>query len=818
MITKEAQQHPFLNGGGEMGERIRSKDWSTSPIGTPDTWPQGLRTTVSILLNSRFPMFVWWGEDLMTIYNDAYCPIAGEKHPELLGKSGKEAWKEIWQDLSPLVKSVFSGESTWAEDQVLYINRRGYVEETYFTFSYSPIWDDSGKVAGLYCACIETTEKVLAATKLTESERNLRSTILQSPVAMCILRGPTFIVEIANDRMYELWGRDEAVLLNRPIFDGLPEATGKGLEQLLTHVYTTGEAYVGKARPITVPREGVPNTVYVDFVYEPFREGDGSISGVIAVATDVTEQVIARRRLEETEVLLQQRVAERTADLEKQKVFIASILEASMDGIYALKAVRNSEGAVIDFVYLFANNNIAKQLNLEVNQMIGSSMLALIPENRANGFFELFCTLLQTSETLRGETHFVAQGIDSWYGYVIVPIDKETVVVSTEDITEKKRAVIQIEEQRNLLDNILRNSSNGISVSKIFRDDKSNVVDALTILANDAAIKYIGLPKEVYLSKRATEIEPNIIGSPYYQNCIKTLQTGESFLMQYQMKSTGKWLEVTVSKLDEDHLIHVFTDVTPIKAAQLQLEKYVEELKRSNQNLEEFAYAASHDLKEPVRKVHLFSNMLKQSIALPNEEQLRLFGRVEDATERMSLLIDDLLDYSHVSMGVDQVNEIDLSKKVAMVLKDLELLIQEKDGHITVGALPAIKGHRRQLQQLFHNLIQNALKYSKKDTPPQITITSEVVRGNETSFDLSEEDWNKSFHLISVKDNGIGFEQEHAAQIFQMFKRLHGKAEYQGSGVGLAIVKKVVTNHSGYIRAEGKPGEGAVFEILLPTE
>jgi PAS domain S-box-containing protein len=310
--------HSFLAGGGEMGERIRSSDWSASVLGSPDTWPQSLRTTVSIILNSQFPMFVWWGEELITIYNDAYCPIAGEKHPELLGRSGKEAWIEIWNDLGPLVESVFAGRSTWSEDQPLYMNRYGYVEETYFTFSYSPVRDESGKVAGLFCACIETTQQVLAGRKIKESERNLRATILQSPVAMSILKGPDFRVEIANDRMYELWGKGPEQLLQRPIFEGLPEARNQGLEALLQQVYQTGEAYAANERPVLLPRDGGIANVYLNFVYEPFREGDGSISGIIAVGTDVTEQVMARKRIEQSEHDLQQAVFERTLELERK--------------------------------------------------------------------------------------------------------------------------------------------------------------------------------------------------------------------------------------------------------------------------------------------------------------------------------------------------------------------------------------------------------------------------------------------------------------------------------------------------------------------
>ncbi|HUC79591.1 MAG TPA: PAS domain-containing protein, partial [Flavisolibacter sp.] len=134
----------------------------------------------------------------------------------------------------------------------------------------------------------------------------------------------------------------------------------------------------------------------------------------------------------------------------------------------------------------------------------------------------------------------------------------------TRELEEKSRL---LEEQKNLLDSILTNSSNGISVSQVFRNESGKVVDALTILANDAAIKYIGLPKEIYLTKKASEIEPAVLDSPYYQACIKTLETGEPFMMQYQMQANGRWLELTVSKLDYNHLIQVFTDVTPIKEA-----------------------------------------------------------------------------------------------------------------------------------------------------------------------------------------------------------------------------------------------------------
>ncbi|MGB8190685.1 MAG: ATP-binding protein, partial [Chitinophagaceae bacterium] len=231
------------------------------------------------------------------------------------------------------------------------------------------------------------------------------------------------------------------------------------------------------------------------------------------------------------------------------------------------------------------------------------------------------------------------------------------------------------------------------------------------------------------------------------------------------------------------------------------------ELQRSNQNLEEFAHAASHDLKEPIRKIHFFTHQLRDQLGERlKESEVRSFGRIQNATERMGNLIDDLLLYSHVSHRPHETEAVDLNVKVRRVMEDLELDIQEKKAIIDVGKLPVMNGYRRQLQQLFQNLISNALKYSIENVPPQITITA--TKATEKGL---------TYNVISVKDNGIGFEQQYADKIFQMFARLHGKNEYSGTGVGLSIVKKVVENHNGFIRVESASGEGSTFEIYLPA-
>ena len=249
-----------------------------------------------------------------------------------------------------------------------------------------------------------------------------------------------------------------------------------------------------------------------------------------------------------------------------------------------------------------------------------------------------------------------------------------------------------------------------------------------------------------------------------------------------------------------------------------KLDKINNELLKSNSSLEEFAYASSHDLQAPLRKISSFVDRLEKELwEQLNEQQQELFNRIRKSAGRMVALIEDLLTFSYISKGTGETAEIDLNEQVKDVLEDLELEIAEKGAKLKVGPLPKLRGNRRQFQQLFQNLIDNSIKYTKPDVVPVIEISSCQVTGHEAKGDLPIEAGDKLYHLLQLKDNGIGFEQEHAGDIFKVFTRLHGNSVYSGTGVGLSIVRKVVENHYGYVWAESKPGEGAVFKILLPV-
>ena len=667
----------------------------------------------------------------------------------------------------------------------------------------------NGKPVSISGIIQDKTDEIAAHQKLVESEANLRNTILQAPVAMCILKGPSFVVEIANERMYELWGKDAEELVGKAVFEGLPEARNQGFEELLQHVYTTGQTFAANEQPIQLPRNGKLETVYVNFVYQPFRETDGKITGVIAVAVDVTEQVKIRLKVAQSE--------------EQFRTLANSIVQ--------LAWMANADG----WVHWY-NDRWYEYTGTTLEEMQGWGWQKVHHPEHINSVTEFAKHAWNTDEPW--ELIFPLRRHDGEYRWFLtrgVPVkNKEGKVIqwigTNTDIEEQKQTESLLEEkvharteelenQRNLFDNILKNSSNGISVTEMIRDEAGNVIDATTILANDAAVRFTGLPKDVYLSKTAKELDPNILDSPYGLTCLRTLATGEPSFIQYYLEVTGRWLELTISKMDDDHLIHIFTDVTPIKEAQLKLERTVEELQRSNENLQEFAYAASHDLKEPIRKIHFFSDRLRNNLQEKlSEEDVSSFQRMELAARRMSSLIDDLLSYSQIGFKPGVFEKVSLSQVIKQVLSDLDLEIERKSAIIHVEDLISIEGYQHQLQQAFQNLVANALKYTRRGVTPEIRITGSIVNGKDIGQNLTADETHKDFYRIDFKDNGIGFDQQDAERIFNVFTRLHGNSEFKGTGVGLSIVRKVVENHHGYVLAESTPGRGSIFRIYLPLQ
>ena len=268
------------------------------------------------------------------------------------------------------------------------------------------------------------------------------------------------------------------------------------------------------------------------------------------------------------------------------------------------------------------------------------------------------------------------------------------------------------------------------------------------------------------------------------------------------------------SKVTRD-LTEKKTTEDQMKANAAQLDLKNKTLERLNEELSSFSHVASHDLKEPLRKIRTFVNRIEEIDFAPDKSREYL-QKVKVSAERMQKLIDDLLSYSQVSNETGKFERTDLNKILETVMNDLEVAINEKQVIIASDRLPVVKGIHFQLHQLFLNLLSNAIKFSKPGTTPRVWVKAEIIRGPDIPGDGIE--GTNKYHHISVTDNGIGFDHQYSDRIFEAFLRLHTRKELSGTGIGLAIVKRIIENHNGIISAEGASGKGATFHLYLPVQ
>jgi PAS domain S-box-containing protein len=352
-------------------------------------------------------------------------------------------------------------------------------------------------------------------------------------------------------------------------------------------------------------------------------------------------------------------------------------------------------------------------------------------------------------------------------------------------------------------------------------------VDIIAVFDKD--LKYVILNKygkEVYglqdkniIGKNILEVFPQIRTSVMYRNLQNTFHTGEMMLDHYYNSHISDRVlqNYFIPLLDKDQNIYrvlvIGHDITEISKAHEKLKLLNKELEKSNLDLEQFAFVASHDLQEPLRKIQTFSQLLVKK--LDDKEAIQVYlAKIISSAVRMTDLIKAVLNYSRLSNEKGEFEEVDLNEVVENIKTDLELTIVEREAEIRVDELPVLYGDRLQLSQLFLNLISNSIKFSTRN--PKISISYRLLDNAEAKL-TNGSDNHSNYAELTFKDNGIGFEQQYAEKIFNVFQRLHGKQEYPGTGIGLALCKKIIDNHRGKISVSSEPGEGTTFTVLLPT-
>jgi PAS domain S-box-containing protein len=566
------------------------------------------------------------------------------------------------------------------------------------------------------------------------------------------------------------------------------EETSKALFATLLKVYQSGEN-----------SETIYHNPVLDRHFKTLRRKVDS--GVLTIARDVTMEM--KERVEK----------------ERQLALSNLILNTALNSWFSCECIRDENGTPVDFIITRINPVFSRLTGYKEKDVVGKTYLSVFPASRQNGIFDLNCRVIESGVPARQEIRYKGDGLDAWYDVVVTLLGENGLLITFADITVPKNLALAAQRSAAALQTIFDAAQTGMFTFAPEYNQHGNIIDFRFVMVNAAISAFAGKSPELLVGERGTAWFPGYLTNgefDLYKRCFETGQPQQKEIC-YPTDAGEVYLYLQSVKIGEQLLV-TLTDYSLLRNSQRELEKTVQALKQSNQKLEEFAHAASHDLKEPIRKIAVFAERLENNLdGRLKESEQDMFVRMRRATDRMALLIDDLLTYSHMSLTVMEKETVDLNEKMQSILSDLEVTAEEKKAVVTVGQLPTVKGYRRQLQQLFQNLISNAMKYSRPGVAPVVSIQASVVSVDEAGADLPPDADGVLYHLIEVEDNGIGFEPEYAERIFQMFTRLHGNKEYSGTGIGLSIARKVVENHNGYIRATGSPGKGAKFSVLLPV-
>lgn len=618
------------------------------------------------------------------VFEPAYLPVfAEEVLPSLLAK-GK------WEGVQKL-RNRITGELIPFEVDAFRLD--------------SPM---NGRPIALAYVAKDLRARLAAKAALEKSERRFRSLIEEAPIATALYVGKDLIIEVANEQMLRLWNKDRSIL-GSPLSAVTGELQRNDSLKILMAQFSSGLAYHSNETRSELIVDGIPQVFYFNVTYKPLFNAAGEVYAILNMAVDITEQVLNRNRVLETQ--------------------------------------RTLESAV----------NIADLATWELRPL----------ENVFN-----------PSDRMK-----------TWMGYdasEIITLEQAMATIPDRDKVE------QATQQA------LDPNGNGVL------DVDYHIVNARTgklLVMHSRGQAFFNRNREAYL----------LVGTTQDITLQRELEVAlEAEVAERTEELAASNEELTASNEELAALNEEFS------AMNEELQEANENLLRSNQELEQYAYVASHDLQEPLRKIRIYSDMLGQQTNLA-DQHLKLVGKIDQSAQRMSMLIKDLLDFSRLLETGGMVEKVDLNNVLRNVTNDFELVIEDKKAKVIIGELPVVDAVRLQMNQLFYNLLGNALKFVRSEVSPLIEVYARLVKASDADVMSNILSRAKFYYEISVKDNGIGFEQKYADQVFQVFKRLNASASFPGSGIGLAMCKRIVMNHGGDIKVFSIPGDGTTFRIFLPV-
>lgn len=579
---------------------------------------------------------------------------------------------------------------------------------------------------------------------------------------------------------------------------------------------------------------------------------------ILVAIEDITKSKLLKTERNFSKAL-ETEVLEKTKELQQSQAFLKSILDSARYGITSFEAIFE-EGKIVDFLITYSNAEVPRIFELEIDDILGKTCKEVYPNVFQDGVFEKFVYCIKTGESIPYDIEYQIDGSSVWVNSIASKVENSVTVIS-KVITPEKNAEFHLKKLNEQLtaknkafeERILQEFSDSFSSFKTGQD----FFDSLVIeLSQKTEMDYVLLGEVVHdddgksikcfsvaeKGKLANNIKYKIDngpcqkilkGTPYMQtHAIQELFPESKFLVDLDAegylgyplfnqnkKCIGLISVLHHSKIENLSYVNSFVHIAS-KRIELELQRQINEnileeknreLKYNNRELQSFNYIASHDLQEPLRKIQLFTGrILEQDEKNLSDLSVKYFNTVRNAAGRMQNLIQALLTYSTSDAKGMDFKSTNLNSIIEEIKIDLEEKILSSNATIISDNLPKLSVIPLQFHQLLQNLIANGIKYQKPDLNPIITITAEKV--------VDEQDSTRQLWKICVSDNGIGFDQQYESKIFELFQRLHGKNEYEGTGIGLAICKKIVQNHKGYIKVNSEVGKGSNFCIFVPIK
>ncbi|TCL67503.1 PAS domain S-box-containing protein [Mariniflexile fucanivorans] len=821
----------FLPKNSEMAQIIFDKNWQSHPLGLTENWPTALKLNLSNILNTAFPKFLLWGQEFYCFYNDAYRPSLGNdgKHPFILGQRFEDAWPELKDTMLSEVEQVFkTGKPTWHENQLVPIFRNGRMEEVYWTFSYSVVLGDNMDINGVLITCIETTDAVNVLKQLKENEDELQFAINATDLG-------TWDYDPLKDKL-----KTNERLKS---WFGLPLQEEVELTQATNAI-------------IEADRERVNNEIIKTFVFE--SGGRYDVTYTIRNQKNGKERIVralGRAWFDENKIAYRfngtlQDITSQQKSINKLKLseenFRRLVKEIPV-GIAIINVENYIVKVVNDMALLIWQKTFEESHNKPLFEILTEIEATITP------IFEDIIKTKKPSKGIQYPFKLSRNGIieTAYFNFIFKPVLENNKVVEIMlvafEVTETVKAKFELEQSEKQFKNFVMQSPIAMGILK---GENMEIEMANNTLLNQFWHKQM----EDVVGKGLLEIFPNLKDSKYPEIIRNILKTGipiseiESYatledengiwdfyvdydyipLRELDGSISGIMLTstdvtdrvISRKKLEEfskDLEKQVSLRTKQLKVANLKLQKSIQALENRNVELEAFAYVSSHDLQEPLRKIQLFISRIneKETVNLSDKGK-NYFNIINNSAVRMRTLIDDLLAYSRTNIIEDNFEQVNLNSIVEDVLENLSTVIQNSKAEIEFSNLPIIDAIPFQMNQVFSNILSNAIKFSKIDSIPKIKITSELATTKELkNLKLKSTIIN---YKITISDNGIGLVKGMEGRIFEVFQRAHSKNEYEGTGIGLAIVKKIITNHGGEIYAKNNNDQGTIITIIIPKE